>query len=85
MDLSGQTIDEMIQTDLLHAFQAQYGEEWYKHLHKNLKPSPLKSIAEARNVPLYRVKQCRARLMHLGLFFKGVFNEDGTPQEDMTD
>lgn len=80
MDLSGQSIDELIFMDLIYAFQAKFGEEWYKHLHSTLRPSPLKEIADARAVSLHRVKKQRAKLMTLGLVFRALSDSQTIPE-----
>jgi hypothetical protein len=82
MDVSGQTIDELIFKDLIYAFQSKFGEEWYKHLHTNLKPSPLKEIAIAHGVSLHRVKQHRTKLMTLGLFFRDSFQTENESENE---
>ena len=76
MDVSGESIDKLIVNDIIYAFQSKFGEEWYKNLHRILKPSPLKEIAITHGVSLHRVKQYRAKLMSVGLFYRDLFQTE---------
>jgi hypothetical protein len=57
---------------LIHHFRAKFGDDWVNSLHKNLKPSPLKVVAEQFGVPLARVRKARAALMTVGLLVQAL-------------
>ena len=53
--------------DLRDAFRAQFGDDWIRSLHRNLRPSPLQEIATRRDVTISFVRKKRAELMKVGL------------------
>ena len=65
MPLSQEQRDMIIQ-DFLDVFQARYGEEWKTKLTKNLRPSPIRQIAEQRGVSVSDVKKIRSQVLAMG-------------------
>jgi hypothetical protein len=52
--------------DLIQRYQARYGEDWVQGLQKNLKPSPVKEIAETYGVSPLVVRSLKHTLWLLG-------------------
>jgi len=65
MPLSPELRDTIIQ-DFLDVFQAQYGENWKSKLTANLRPSPIRQIAEQRGATVTDVRKVRRQLVALG-------------------
>jgi hypothetical protein len=65
MPLSPELRDVIIQ-DFLDIFQARYGETWKSKLTANLRPSPIRQIAEQRGATITDVKKVRRQLVALG-------------------
>lgn len=65
MPLSEEMRDRIIQ-DFLDIFKARYGDEWKTKLATNLRPSPIKQIAEQRGVSVSDVKRVRSQLVAMG-------------------
>ena len=57
---------DLILQDFLDIFQARYGEEWKSKLTTNLRPSPIRQIAEQRGVTVSDVKKVRSQLLAMG-------------------
>lgn len=53
--------------DLVFAYQAKFGDQWSTNLTKNLKPSPVKEIAERHGVSVGVVRSLKHTLWQLGL------------------
>jgi hypothetical protein len=53
--------------DLVHAYQAKFGDQWSANLTKNLNPSPIKDIAGAHGVSVNVVRSLKHTLWQLGL------------------
>ncbi len=52
--------ESTIRQEIITAYKIQFGEEnWTQNLMKNLRPSPLKSIAQMHGVPLKAVQQIK--------------------------
>jgi hypothetical protein len=65
MPLSPELRDVIIQ-DFLDIFQARYGETWKSKLTANLRPSPIRQIAEQRGATITDVRKVRRQLVALG-------------------
>lgn len=52
--------------DLIQRYQNRYGEDWVQGLQKNLKPSPVKDIAEIHGVSPLVVRSLKHTLWILG-------------------
>ena len=53
-------------------FKEQYGEDWVSYLTLNLRPSPIKAIAEHHGVKLFQVKQIRRQIKVVGHYIELV-------------
>ena len=65
MTLSQELRDVILQ-DFLDIFQARYGEAWKTKLTTNLRPSPIRQIAEQRGATVSDVKKVRSQLLAMG-------------------
>jgi hypothetical protein len=61
-----------IRTDLIEAFQTKYGDQWHLKLTKNLRPSPIPTIAQQRGVPVSQVRKVRSQLLMLGMVYQAL-------------
>ncbi len=52
--------------DLIQRYQHRYGEDWVQGLQKNLKPSPVKDIAEIHGVSPLVVRSLKYTLWIIG-------------------
>ena len=65
MPLSEEQKDFILQ-DIIEVFQSKYGENWRNKLTTNLKPSPIRHIAQQRGVKVSDVQKVRSQLMTVG-------------------
>jgi hypothetical protein len=61
-----QELRDIILQDFLDILQARYGDKWKTKLTTNIRPSPIRQIAEQRGVPISDVKKVRSQLMAMG-------------------
>jgi hypothetical protein len=61
-----QELRDIILQDFLDILQARYGDNWKTKLTSNMRPSPIRQIAEQRGVPISDVKKVRSQLMAMG-------------------
>lgn len=61
-----QELRDIILQDFLDIFKARYGEDWKRKLTTNLRPSPIRQIAEQRGVTISDVKKVRSQLLAMG-------------------
>jgi hypothetical protein len=52
--------------DLIRCYQNKFGEEWFQSLRKNLRPSPIKEIAERQGVSQRAVRHMKFILWVIG-------------------
>ncbi len=71
----------LVTLDLMEAFQNKFGEDWRDNLTKNLRPSPLRAIAELRGVTLNEVKKARHRLWMVGIINQAMANAQTATEE----
>ena len=59
----------LIIKEFIEAFQQKYGEDWIYHLSQNLRPSPIRHIAQKYNVKISHVRQIRQQFIAIGNLF----------------
>ena len=64
--------EAQILEDFLTIFYDKYGAEWRNHLSTNLRPSPIRQIAEQRGVTVSDVRKVRTKLLRIGLLFEAL-------------
>jgi hypothetical protein len=52
--------------ELIHCYQEKFGDEWLLNLTKNLKPSPIKEIAQKYNVSEGVIRSLKHNLWFIG-------------------
>ena len=72
----------VILQDFLDVFQARYGDEWKSKLTTNLRPSPIRQIAEQRGVTVSDVKKVRSQLLAMGQLIE-IFTTMSQPIEQI--
>jgi len=50
----------------LDAYKAKFGDQWAENLTKNLRPSPIKDIAEYHGVPVKSVRDIKHKIWMIG-------------------
>jgi len=80
------TEDQQIQirTDLIEAFQTKYGEQWPMKLTKNLRPSPISTIADLRGVSVSQVRKIRSQLLMVGMVYQALHSTMETELQSQT-
>jgi len=80
------TEDQQIQirTDLIEAFQTKYGEQWPMKLTKNLRPSPISTIADLRGVSVSQVRKIRSQLLMVGMVYQALHGTMETELQSQT-
>lgn len=68
-----------VTTDIIHAYQAKFGDAWRQSLTKNLRPSPLKDIAERHGVSLHEVRRVKQILWMIGMLHNHLPVETAEP------
>ncbi len=58
--------------DFFAAFQVQFGEDWRKSLHKNLRPCRNKEIAVRYNLSLEKVRLVKQKIWTIGLLLQNI-------------
>lgn len=67
--------------DFIEAFKAQFGDAWRQSLTKNLRPSPIKEIAERHGVSQAAVRKMRHELLMFGILLGQALNSENVPPE----
>ncbi len=65
-------IEAAVSQDFFTAFQTQFGEDWRRSLHKNLRPSPNKEIAARYNLPVTKVQAVKQKIWTIGLLLRNI-------------
>jgi hypothetical protein len=65
-------LEAAVTQDFFSAFQAQFGEEWRRCLHKNLRPSPNKELAQRYNLPLEKIRLVKQNIWSIGLMLRNI-------------
>ena len=60
-------IRAQIRQDLMLAYQAKFGDDYLQHLTKNLRPSPVRAIAERYGVSQKVVAEIKHSIWMLGV------------------
>ena len=56
-----------ITTELVQAYQTKFGDAWRQSLTKNLRPTPIKDIAERHGVSQAEVRKIKHHIWMVGL------------------
>ena len=65
-------IEAAVTQDFFAAFQSQFGEDWRRSLHKNLRPCRNKEIAARYNLSLEKVRLVKQKIWTIGLLLQNV-------------
>jgi len=68
---------EAILIDLLECYQAKFGETWKQNLSKNLRPSPVKDLAQKHGVSIATIRLAKHVLIRIFRIF--VEDEETIP------
>ena len=61
-----QEVRDIIIQDFIDILQARYGDQWMEKLTSNIRPSPIRQIADQRGVTVADVRKVRSQLLALG-------------------
>jgi DNA-directed RNA polymerase sigma subunit (sigma70/sigma32) len=68
-----------ITTELVHAYQAKFGDAWRQSLTKNLRTTPIKEIAERHGVSQEQVRKVKQVLWMIGLIHNQLVSQEIQP------
>jgi len=77
-----QEMQNRITEDILDAYKEKFGERWGDNLTKNLRPSPIKAIAENRGVSIKCVRDIKQKIWMIGRIIDAL-NRSIEPLEEV--